>query len=77
MTVNRVVRLVAGAFILLSVLMFNANTPQIDIFAEVNWMWFTLFVGANLFQSGITNWCFMSQMLEKFGVRVDGDSCSV
>ena len=37
-----------------------------------NWLWFTAFVGANLFQSGITRWCLMEKILQKLGV---GGSC--
>jgi len=31
-------------------------------------LWFTVFVGANLFQSGLTNWCLMDKILKKAGV---------
>jgi hypothetical protein len=34
-----------------------------------NWCWFTAFVGANLFQSGFSNWCLMEDILRKVGVR--------
>jgi hypothetical protein len=40
------------------------------LFHNVNWLWFTLFVGANLFQSGLTNWCLMDKILAKLGVPV-------
>lgn len=33
-----------------------------------NWLWFTLFVGANLFQSSLTRWCLMEDILIKLGV---------
>jgi len=32
------------------------------------WLWFTAFVGLNLFQSALTRWCLMEQILEKLGV---------
>ena len=44
MTVERMLRLIAGVFVSLSVLL--------GMFVHVNFLWFTLFVGLNLFQSG-------------------------
>lgn len=58
---NRIVRAVAGAFILASLLL--------AIYVNHNWLWFTAFVGANLFQSSITKWCLMDTILEKLGVK--------
>ncbi|MHB1107545.1 MAG: YgaP family membrane protein [Lutibacter sp.] len=36
---------------------------------NVNWLWFTAFVGANLLQSALTKWCLMEVILEKLGVK--------
>ena len=36
--------------------------------AEMSWLWLTFFVGANLFQSGLSNWCLMDIILKKLGV---------
>jgi hypothetical protein len=60
MTVDRIVHFVAGTFILLSLALAHYHNP--------NWIWFTVFVGANLLQSGLTNWCLMSTILRKLGV---------
>jgi len=60
MTVERALRLVAGAFVALSVLL--------GIYVNQNFLWFTLFVGLNLFQSAFTNWCPMMTILRKAGV---------
>lgn len=65
MTINRVVRIVAGLFVLLSLAL---GVPASPVFMSENWLWFTAFVGANLFQSGITNWCLMDRILAKLGV---------
>jgi hypothetical protein len=35
---------------------------------NLNWLWFTAFVGLNLFQSGFSNWCPMITILAKLGV---------
>ena len=58
---NRIVRAVAGSFILISLLL--------ALYVNQNWLWFTAFVGANLLQSAITKWCLMDTILEKFGVK--------
>ncbi|MBE0597781.1 MAG: DUF2892 domain-containing protein [Desulfuromonadales bacterium] len=61
MTINRYLRLIAGFFILLSVLLAHLHTPH--------WLWFTAFVGLNLLQSAFTDWCPMITVLRKLGVR--------
>ncbi|MFZ5595128.1 MAG: YgaP family membrane protein [Pseudomonadota bacterium] len=71
MTVNRVVRIIAGFFVLLSLALGVEASP---LFQNVNWLWFTAFVGANLFQSGFTNWCLMDKILTRLGVPA-GASC--
>ncbi|MGE0450317.1 MAG: DUF2892 domain-containing protein [Vicinamibacterales bacterium] len=66
MTVNRVVRIVAGSFILFSLAMAHAM-GQVDL-TTMSWLWFTLFVGANLFQSGFTTFCPLDIVLRRLGV---------
>lgn len=58
---NRVVRAIAGTFILISLLL--------AIYIDISWLWFTAFVGANLLQSSITKWCLMDSILGKLGVK--------
>jgi hypothetical protein len=58
---NRIVRAVAGSFILISLLL--------AIYVNLNWLWFTTFVGANLLQSSITKWCLMDTILTKLNVK--------
>ena len=65
MTTWRVVRLVAGIFILLSLALGIPGSP---IFVSQWWLVFTAFVGTNLLQSGLTRWCLMESMLRKFGI---------
>ena len=60
MTVERALRLIAGALVVLSVLL--------GIYVNAHVLWFTLFVGANLFQSAFTNWCPMMVILRKGGL---------
>lgn len=60
MTVAKMVRIIAGSFILISLALAHYVSP--------NWLWFTAFVGANLLQSGITGWCLMNIILKKLGV---------
>jgi hypothetical protein len=61
MTVDRALRLIAGAFVVISVLL--------GVFVHTGFLWFTAFVGVNLFQSAFTNWCPMMAILRKAGVR--------
>ena len=61
MTVERLLRLFAGFFVLLSVLL--------GVYVHPYWLLFTAFVGANLFQSSLTGWCLMENFLRKIGVR--------
>ncbi|MEP0984902.1 MULTISPECIES: DUF2892 domain-containing protein [unclassified Ekhidna] len=58
---TRIVHAVAGTFILVSLLL--------SIYVNINWLWFTAFVGANLLQSSFTKWCLMSDILAKLGVE--------
>ena len=60
MTVERALRLIAGSFILLSLALGHYLSPY--------WYLFTAFVGLNLFQSGLTDWCPMMTFLRKLGV---------
>lgn len=55
--INRIIRAIAGAFIIISVLL--------AMYVNQNWLWFTIFVGANLFQSAFTKWCLMEDILRK------------
>jgi len=61
MTLERWIRLFAGTFILASLALAHWVNP--------NWLWFTAFVGANLFQSGFTKFCPMDTILKKLGVN--------
>jgi DUF2892 family protein len=68
MYIDRLLRLIAGAFTLLSLALAHYHSP--------NWLWFTAFVGLNLFQSGFTNWCPMMTILGKLGVDRFPKGCS-
>jgi len=58
---QRYIRAIAGSFVSISVLL--------AVFVNINWIWFTLFVGVNLLQSSITKWCLMEEILKKLGVK--------
>ncbi len=61
MSIDRIVFAVAGAFILISVLLSQHHS--------IYWLWFTAFVGANLFQSAFSGFCPMAIILKKLGVK--------
>ena len=61
MTVDRYLRMIAGAFVTLSLALGYWVSPY--------WYLFTGFVGLNLFQSAFTNWCPMMTILRKLGAQ--------
>lgn len=65
MSVERVVRIFAGTFILISLALGVEASP---IFVSRYWLWFTTFVGANLLQSGFTGFCPLEIVLRRLGV---------
>ena len=56
---NRIVRGVAGTFILISL--------ALAIYVNINWLWFTAFVGAK--------WCLLEDILKKFGIKDSNENC--
>jgi hypothetical protein len=60
MTVERSLRGIAGFFVLASV--------GLGVWVHPAFLWFTAFVGANLLQSSVSNWCPMMTILRKAGV---------
>ncbi|MBS1185435.1 MAG: hypothetical protein H6R09_1036 [Proteobacteria bacterium] len=70
MTVERLVRIIAGFFIMLSLVLAHFS-GSVDL-TQLSWLWFTAFVGFNLFQSGITRFCPMDIMLKKAGIKPGG-----
>lgn len=66
MTSWRIVRVVAGGFVLLSLAL---GVPGSPLFISQWWLAFTAFVGLNLLQSGVTKWCLMEQLLRRAGVQ--------
>jgi hypothetical protein len=61
MTLERYIRLIAGTFVMVSVALGHWVSPY--------WYLFTAFVGLNLFQSALTRWCLMEDILHKLGVK--------
>ncbi len=68
MNIDRIVHTFAGTLILASLALAHWHSPY--------WLWLTAFVGANLLQSGLTNWCLLSSLLAKAGVSKSG-ACGV
>lgn len=69
MSMESYVRVIAGSFVLISLALAHWVSPY--------WIWFTVFVGANLLQSGITRWCLLEDVLAKAGVakKATGSCC--
>ena len=73
MTTDRAIRIMAGAFVLISLALGVEASP---LFVSKYFLWFTAFVGANLFQSGFTRFCPAESILVKLGMKKgDGGSC--
>ena len=69
MTMERYIRLIAGTFILASLALGYWVSPWFFLF--------TAFVGVNLFQSALTRWCLMEDILSKFGLKRCGDKAAM
>jgi H+/gluconate symporter-like permease len=69
MTINDSIKLIAGSFVLASIIL--------GYFYNQYFFLFTGFVGLNLIQSSFTKWCLMEKIVKKFGVKEGGDSCSI
>ncbi len=73
MRIERYLRLIAGVFIIISLVLARVHSEY--------WLLFTAFVGLNLLQSGFTNWCLMMNILkwilgeEKCSAQKDGQKC--
>jgi len=70
MNITRITRIMAGSFVLISLALGVEASP---LFHSAYWLWFTVFVGANLLISGLANWCLMDKILSSFGVK---DGCA-
>ena len=66
MTTENAVRIFAGAFVLVSLGLGVEASP---LFHSPYWLWFTVFVGANLFQSGFTHFCPLEMILKRLGLN--------
>ena len=73
MTVERLIRIFAGTFVLVSLALGAEASP---LFVSKHFLWLTAFVGANLFQSGFTQLCPLDTILRKLGVRSGGTACA-
>lgn len=68
MTRERYIKLFAGTMILAS--------SFLAYFVNINWIWLAVFVGANLFQFSLTNWCLLNSILKSLGVKSELD-CAI
>jgi len=66
MSLDRMINAMAGLFILISLGLGVEASP---IFHSVYWLWFTVFVGANLLQSSFTGFCPAAIIFKKIGAK--------
>lgn len=62
MSIESMIRMFAGLFVLLSLAL---GAPDSPFFVSKYFLWFTVFVGANLLQSSFTKFCPLEMMLKK------------
>ena len=60
MSMEKIIRIIAGSFILISV--------ALAIWVSPLWLIWTALIGVNLIQSAFTGWCLAETILKKFGV---------
>ncbi|MGB2761753.1 MULTISPECIES: YgaP family membrane protein [Maribacter] len=58
---NTYFRVIVGTMVLLSVVL--------AVYVNINWLWFTVFIGVNIIQSAFTKWCLLETILKKFGIK--------
>jgi hypothetical protein len=73
LTIDRLIRIFAGLFILLSVALGVDGSP---FFVSHWWLAFTAFVGFNLLQYGLTNVCPLGWILKKAGMPESKVACA-
>ena len=66
---NTYFRVIVGVMVLLSALL--------AAYVNINWLWFTVFIGVNMIQSAFTKWCMLETILVKLGVKKGGGGCVV
>ena len=66
MCIDKIVNAMAGILILISLGLGVQGSP---IFHNVNWLWFTAFIGANLLQSSFTGFCPAAIISKKLGAK--------
>lgn len=69
MTLEPMLRLIAGVFVIASVLL--------GMFVHPYFLWFTVFVGLNLVQSAFTRWCPMMSLLRHLGIAESAGASAV
>ena len=72
MTVQRYIFVIAGFFIMMSLVLGVEGSP---LFVSKWALAFTAFVGLNLFQFGFTKFCPLGLILKKLGVPESTASC--
>lgn len=68
MTIERSITAMAGFFVTVSVLL--------AIYHNINWLWFTGFVGVNLFQSSFTGFCPAALIFKQFGLKTEAEKAT-
>ena len=73
MTIESAITVMAGFFIMLSLALGWNVSP---VFMSENWLWFTAFIGFNLFQSGFTGFCPAAMVFKALGLRSSSEKAA-
>jgi hypothetical protein len=73
MTIERIIRIMAGSMILLALALAHFS-GQVDL-SRVSWLWLVVFIGLNLLQSGFTGFCPPEKLLRRLGFKEGGGAC--
>ena len=68
MSIERSIFAFAGFMVLLSLALAH--------FVHPNFVWLTVFVGANLFQSAFTGFCPVGSLMHKFGIKTEREQAT-
>lgn len=69
MSIEKSLFVLAGSMIMLS--------AALTAFHSIYWLYFTAFIGLNLFQSAFTGFCIPSIIMKKLGMKTEAQLCQL
>jgi len=69
MSIERAIMAFAGMMVLLSLVLTT--------WVHANFIWLTVFVGVNLFQSAFTGFCPVAILMKKLGIKTEAEQALI